>query len=233
MIETMIETDLTIKDFTKYFETHKLGKLSFPNGQCYTPPEFRSLLFGKAFEAGEITDFHINLNDLYKLASGWKINKTEVPLDDIIGIIAFGSAVKYPGYEEVIKTSKKYFLFGPDTTKIKQVPIQPKDVDFLVITNKDLTRNKVLEPVSLDTYDCGTWIKEGGIHLVSRGIEQVINGVKSNDTVSISALQQGVPIFYNKAQLEEIRNKTGIRKQTPRKIKWDEDKNNNLVGKII
>lgn len=229
----MIETNLTIKDFTKYFKANKLGKLYFPNGQCYTPSGGGgSIIFGRSFEAGEITDFHINLKDLYKLASGWKINKTEVPLDDIIGIIAFGSAIKYPGYEEVIKTSKKYLLFGPDTTKIKQVPIQPKDADFFVITDKNLINEKVLEPISLTTYDCGTWVEEEGINLVNRGIEQVINGVKANDTISISALKQGVPVFYNQDKLKEIREKTGIRKQTPRKILWDEDEMSNLFGKI-
>ena len=176
----VIQTDLSMKDFTKYFEANRVGRLYFPNGKCFTPN-------GQAFENGEITPFHVNLRDLYKLVTGWKVNQTEVPLDDILTVIAFGSAVKHPSSEEVSVMKKRYTLFGPreDTGRKKQVPIQPNDADFLVITGQDLIREKVLEPVSLETYDCGTWIKEGGIHLVNRGTNQVINGVQGKDTVSM------------------------------------------------
>ena len=220
-----MERNLSMGDFTRYFEGNRLGRLFFPNGKCFTPN-------GQWFENGEITPFHIDLKDLYKLlVTGWKINGTEVPLDDLVGVIAFGSAVKYPGYEEIIKTRKKYWFFGPKIKKPEQIPIQPEDADFLVITGQDLLRERVLEPVSLKTYDCGTWIKEGGIHLVNRGIEQVVNGVQSGDTISASAMREGVPIFYN-GRLENVQNRTGISRETPRRIDWDEDKRGYLVGKI-
>jgi hypothetical protein len=227
MILMAIQTDLSMNDFTKYFEANKLGKLYFPNGECFTSN-------GNGFENGEITKFHVDLSDLYKLVTGWKINKTEVPLDDILGVIAFGSAVKHPGYEEVPILKRKYFLFGPkeDTGRKKKVLIEPDDADFLVITGRDLIREKVLKPISLNTYDCRTWIKEGGIHLVNRGANQIINGTHSNDTISISALREGVPVFYNKERLEEVVKEAGVSMTTPRKLSWDKDNSGYLTGKI-
>ena len=56
----------------------------------------------------------------------------------------------------------------------------------------------------------------------------------NNDTISISALREGVPIFYDAEALESLREKTGIKKETPRKVFWLEDRHNNysLVGKV-
>jgi hypothetical protein len=224
VVPMITEASLSMNDFTKYFESDRLGRLYFPNGKCFTP-------HGTAFENGEITQFHIDLKDLYKLVTGWKINDTGVPLDDIVGVVAFGSAVKYPGYEEVIETKRKYKIFGQKLTKTKQVSIQPDDADFLVITEQDLLREKVLKPISLETYDCGTWIREGGIHLVNRGIEQVVNGVQAGDTISSSAMREGIPIFYN-GRLEGVQARTGIPKETPRRIDWDTDKRGYLFGEI-
>ena len=102
----MIETDLSMKDFTRYFEKNRLGMLWFPNGNCFTPN-------GSCFEHGKVTPFHIDLKTLYKLAIGWEINSTKVPLDDVVGVIAFGSAVKHPGYQKVPETKRKYLIFGP------------------------------------------------------------------------------------------------------------------------
>jgi hypothetical protein len=222
-----VQTDLSMKDFTRYFEANRAGRLYFPNGECLTP-------HGEAFENAERTPFHVNLRDLYKLVTGWKINHTEVPLDDILAVIAFGSAVKHPGYEEVPVLRRRYVLFGSkeDTGRKKQIPIQPNDADFLVITGQDLIREKVLKPVSLETYDCGTWIEEGGIHLVNRGANQVVNGVRANDTVSISALREGVPVFYDVARLEEVIRRAGVPRTTPRRLSWDESNLGHLTGRI-
>lgn len=214
-----METNLSLQEFKKYFKSNKLGKLDFPNGECVN-------------EYGNEIPFHIDLRNLYRLVTGWKINSTEVPLKDIIGIIAFGSAVKYPGYEKASRKRKKYFLFGPEVTKTKQFPIQPDDADFFVITGKNITREKVIEPVSIETYDCFC-LKEGGIHLVNRGIEQVVKGIEANDTVSSSAMREGVPIFYDKRLINfQKRISSRIRRETPRRIFWDEDDDGCLIGKI-
>ena len=219
MENTAVETVLHMEDFTRYFEANRLGKLSFPNGKAYVHPG------GNSFDHSSITDFYINLTDLYKLVTEWKVNHIGVPLDDIVAVIAFGSAVRYPGFTEVVK--HRWFR-GPVT---KQVPIQPNDADFLVITGKDLMREKILKPISLHTYDCGSWIEKGGIHLVNRGVSQLLNGIQANDTVSISALQEGVPIFFN-GRLGDVFARSGIINTTQRKILWDENSRGCLTGRI-
>ena len=125
----MIEKNLSMQDFTNYFEYNRLGKLYFPNGYCFDPLRI---------------PFSINLRDLYKLVTGWTIDKTSIPLDNIVGIIAFGSAVRFPGYEDVSTTRKKYLLFGPEVTKTKQIPIQPNDADFLVITGENIVKEEIV-----------------------------------------------------------------------------------------
>src|SRR3989338_8957122 len=88
----------------------------------------------------------------------------------ILAVIAFGSAVRHPGVQEVSRERRKYLLFGEKVTKVKQVAIQPSDADFLVITGENLMREEVIEPISLHTYDCGSWIEKGGIRLVNLGV---------------------------------------------------------------
>lgn len=224
MTGTATETQLSMDDFTRYFEAKRLDRLFFPNGQCMIP-------HGSAFEDAEFPNFFVRLDELYKLVSGWKVNHTLVPLNDIVAVIAFGSAVRYPGVEEVARQRRKYLLFGERITKVKRIPIQPHDADFLVITGNDLMREAVLEPVSIATYDCGTWIRTGGIHLVNRGVNQLLNGVRANDTVSQSALREGVPVFSN-GRFAAVCAQAGIASVTPRKILWDETKAGALVGRI-
>lgn len=224
MKSTMTETDLTMDDFRRYFEKNSLGDLFFPNGRCMTP-------HGQFFENSEFMNFHVRLDDLYKLVSGWRVNRTLVPLDDIVAVIAFGSTVRQPGTYEVTRTRRKYLFFGEKLSIKKTVPIQPNDADFLVITGENLMREEVLEPISIETYDCGTWIRTGGIHLVNRGINQVINGVKANDGISKAALLEGVPIFFN-GGLTSVYSRTGITPRTTRKLLWDEDRKGHLTGVI-
>ena len=130
----MIDVNLSMKEFTKYFEQNRLGKFYFPNGELY----------GKKL--------WINLRDLYKLVTCWRIKDTEIPLDDIVAIISFGSAVRYPDLEEFIHKKKKYLLFGPEIPLKKQRRIFPEDVDFYVLTGKDLTKDKSI-PTNILTDD--------------------------------------------------------------------------------
>lgn len=224
MKNTMTETNLSMKDFTRYFEQKRLGKLYFPNGKCMVPR-------GQWIENAEFQNFFIHLDDLYKMISGWKVNHTLVPLNDIVAVIAFGSAIRYPGVNEIPRTRRKYLLFGEKVTKIKQVPIQPNDADFLVITGENLMREEVLEPTSVETYDCGTWITKGGIHLVNRGVNQLLNGVRANDTVSESALREGLPVFFDN-RFKNVYSQAGVTPTTPRKIFWDENSEGFLTGMI-
>ena len=222
MQNTMTEARLSMNDFTRYFEANRLGKLYFPNG-VYVEHMYRTWYSGSSF--------FIHLADLYKLVSGWKINHTLVPLNDIIAIIAFGSAVRYPGIEKVSHVRSKYFFFGPTVTITRERKIQPRDADFLVITEQNLMREEVLEPISEKTYDAGTWLKRGGIHLVNRGVNQLLNGIQANDTISSSALREGVSVFLNE-HWQNLLDRAGILTTTPRKVFWDENSDGLLTGNI-
>ena len=224
MKSTMANTDLSISDFTSYFELNRLGRLHFPNGKCLIP-------HGCNIFDAEFPNFFINLGDLYKLVTGWRVNHTLVPLDDIVAVIAFGSAVRFPGMKEISVTRRKYFGFGKSVTTVAQIPIQPNDADFLVITGKNLMREEVLEPLSIETYDSGTWIRKGGIHLVNRGIQQLLNGVQANDTVSVSALREGVPIFFD-SRFQSVLSQAEIPSETPLEIFWDQNHDGFLTGRI-
>ena len=222
----MIETNLTIQYFTKYFEERKLGNFYFPNGESFNTRK-------RIYE-----NLSINLKDLYKTVVGWKINDTEVPLDDILAVIAFGSAVRYPGYTKIPETKRKWIFFGKkyETDRMKKVPIKPKEVDFFVLTQNDITRHEYIKP-GVVTFDlglggCVTEVTKGGINLVNRGINQLLKGITEGDTISISALKEGIPIFSDKEKLEEVISKSGIRPDTPRKVFWDENNNGYLIGEI-
>lgn len=218
MRSTAVETVLNMDDFTKYFEEKRLGRLYFPNGRCYTH-----------YDLGRNDPFFIRLDDLYKLVTGWRINHTLVPLDDIVAVIAFGSAVRRP--EDIPYSRRKYFLFGPRVTGVYQKEIQPEDADFLIITEENLIPESVLEPdLGHDNYG-GVYVTKGGIHIVNRGVSQLLNGVLANDTVSASALREGVPIFFN-GRLDGVVTQAGVAKTTPRKILWDENRDGCLTGRI-
>ena len=215
--------NLSMEDFTHYFEVNRLGRLYFPNGICVVPHDNWT-------ENVEFSRFFVRLDNLYKMVSGWKMNHTLFPLDDIVAVIAFGSAVRYPGVQEASRAHRKYLLFGKKVMKVKRVPIQPNDADFLVITGENLLRWEMLKPIPISIYDCGTWIRKGDIHLVNLTVGQLLNGVQANDTVSASALREGVPVFFND-RFGTVLSQAGVTSATPRKILWDENDRGCLTGK--
>ena len=222
-----IEVMLSPTDFRTYFEKDRLGKLYLPNGIRYAPEKDWPITEGAV----------VSLKKLYKLMIGWKVqNETEVPVDDIVAIIAFGSAVRYPGYDIVTEKSRKYLgLFGPKIEREKKKKIYPNDIDFFVLTGKDITRHEYIKP-DFATIDFGSagWanaMKDGGINLVNRGINQLMHGVSQGDTISVSALREGIPLFYD-ARLEDVQKRTLIPKESPRRLFWDEDERGYLVGRI-
>jgi len=209
----------SISDFKAHGMLSMLSALSLPNG-----------------------GINISLMKLYNaIQYEWKINNRYIDIGHVVAVIAFGSAVQYPGYVEQKAQRKEYFFFGPLTERIKRSPIKPNDVDFLVVTKENLTDDKFID--SRISYDYGNdhCRREGNIHLVPRGINQVLNGVGNSyrsmdyevaDTVSESALRYGVPLFYDKEVLEDLVRRAGITKETPRKVLWKKDWEERLVGKI-
>lgn len=215
----MEDTGLPMSDFRAYGMMSMLGALSLPNG-----------------------GFNVSLSKLYNsIQWEWKINSKPMDMHKVIAVIAFGSAVRYPGYTEKNVQSKKYFLFGSPVERRTKIPIKPNDVDFLVVTKENMTEEKYID--SRSSYDYGNdhCRKEGNMHLVPRGVDQIIVGVNGSyrsiqygiaDTVSESALRYGVPLFYEKEELEELIRRSGIKKETPRKVFWKKDWNDKLAGRI-
>lgn len=200
----MIE-NLSFKDFVGYAQKAKLGRLNLPNGKVK-----RSIGYSK-------DNLFVNLADLYRLVNRIVIVHGLIP-ENVLAIIAVGSAVLSPGYREIYVTRREFFLFGPWVVDYRRVPIQPNDIDFLILTDKNLGY-------------AGTWLKKRGIHLISRGTEQIAQCVQVHDTVSMRALCEGIPIFFDE-RFRSVSSKIGVKSRTPRKISWNEDDHGCLTGTI-
>ena len=220
------ESNLTPKDFAEWFEKERLERLYFPVGSCLEP-------ISTNFDVCPIVDFFIHMKDLYELMVDWRINKRNVPLDEIVAVIAFGSTVG-PSQRTVEKTRKKYWLFGEEIKYYKTYDVHPNDADFLVITKNKMIDEKVLKAVSITTYDCGTWVIEGGIHLVNRSVSQVIDGVNAGDTISISALKKGVPLLMTPdfAGLITQLPTSILEEEKTNKVRWKTNDYGYLIGRI-
>lgn len=200
----MIE-NLSFKDFVHYAQRVKLGRLNLPNGKVKS-------LIGYSKD-----NLFVSLADLYRSANSIVIMHGLIP-ENVLAVIAVGSAVLFPGYRETYITRRKFILFGPWIVGYRRVPIQPNDIDFLILTDKNLGY-------------AGTWLKKDSIHLVGRGAEQMAQCVQVHDTVAMHALREGIPIFFDE-RLKSLASKIGIKSRTPRKISWNEDEHGCLVGTI-
>ncbi len=196
---------LSFKDFVHYAQRAKLGRLNLPNGKV-------KRLIGYSKD-----NLFVKLADLYRLVNGIVTMHDLIPAN-ILAIIAVGSAVLSPGYRETYVTRRKFILFGPWVVDHRHVPIQPNDIDFLIITDKNLGY-------------AGTWLKKGSIHLVNRGVEQMAQCIRVHDTISMHALREGIPIFFDE-RLQVLSTKIGIKSKTPRKISWNENQRGHLSGSI-
>ncbi len=214
-----VQVNLSMEDATRFYNQKRLGNLLLPNSYHDNPIGYITL-----------QDLSANLSGLYEMIIDWRINKSTVNPNEVIAVIAFGSAVRYPGTTTVLK--RKWPWSNP---KPVEIPLSANDIDFLVITANNLSREEVLTPKLSGggNYNGGptTYLERTGIHLISRGSEQVRKGVQQGDTVSISALKEGVPVFFDD-RFEELRQQTGIESETPRKLFWCENSDGILSGEI-
>ena len=210
----MIKTNLSIPDFTKYFEANRLGTLCFPNG----PREAVSLEGPTGYK-------RIQLRNLYKIATQWKINRTEIPLDDIIAVMAYGPAVQKPGFNCVTVEKRKFLQLGKKIKSTKKIPIEFDYADFLVLTEQDRNEEESLEG---DNW----FIHPGFFHQgeTETGIHRLYNGARN--PTNRTALEEGIPIFYNAGRLEEVLGELGIHSKPKRELYWDEGKEQVLHGRI-
>jgi len=235
----MLDRDLTINDFSSYFHQGRLGKLSFPNGISVTPDvKQRISLLGER-NANRVP-FFINLEELYRLSTNWTPNNLGNPPQDLIAIIAFGSAVRYPGIKEVTNKRKRFFLFGDEVLTVSKKPIMPWDADFFVISGQSRFEDFSAPASTIDVYEQGgPWVEKGGIQVINVGIDQLLRDTSQCVTVSITAIEEGIPIFFD-SELEEIIRQTGLIRKNPRRLQWildqDEkymDRTDLLNGKIF
>lgn len=200
----MIE-NLSFGDFTHYAQQARLGRLNLPNGRTK-----RLLSYSK-------NNLSVELTDLYRLVDRL-VAFRGLTSENILAVIAVGSAVLFPGYRENYSVRRKFRIFGPLVVRHRTIPIQPNDIDFFILTDKNLG------------YD-GAYLRKGMLHIVGRGTEQMARSKEVNDTVSMHALREGIPMFFDE-QLKLLAAKIGIKPKTPRKIYWSEDRNGCLIGTI-
>lgn len=162
---------MNIKKFKHYLDHFNLGEITFP------------------------TDITIKLKNLYKGLNAYVDN-----FYDIEAIIIFGSSVKFPGYNITERKVKRHFWTNELITKKEKEKIEPNDVDFLIITKKPYFEGKYIK-AEIERYSDGscywTSIVSGKIDLINRSISQIKEGIKNNDTISISALEKGVILVDN------------------------------------
>ncbi|KXK08776.1 MAG: hypothetical protein UZ21_OP11001000329 [Microgenomates bacterium OLB22] len=195
---------LPVREFYHRAVRKKLGRLSFTHGDDHT--ESRKSLF------------FIQLEDLYDLMQDWDIGETPTVSSDVLGIIAFGSAVRGPLIKTEIYTRKKYYLIGPKIVMVREKTVSPHDADFLVITRKNIRHQRTISADWAGYYELRLLIK-GGVHLQVGGREDFLSGVRSRDTVCISALEEGVPLFTT-PEFDELVAESGITQKNPRKVHW-------------
>lgn len=200
-----ITNSLSFEDFGDYAQRAKLGRLNLPNGRTIRFLDYsKNMLF-------------VELSDLYKLINKF-IASYGLASANILAVIAMGSSVIFPGYRENYNIRRRFIMFGPIVVKNRTIPIQPNDVDFFVLTDKSLG------------YD-GAHLKRGVFHIIGRNIDQVAQSREVNDTVTINALNEGVPMFFDE-RLRLLAARAGITAKTPRKIYWKEDTTGRLTGTI-
>ena len=92
-----------------------------------------------------------------------------------------------------------------------------------------MTEEKVIEATRDYIGYGGGEIIYGEMHLVCRGVNQMLEGVTYRDgtaipidSVSDSVFREGVPLFYNKAELEYLVSRSSVKRETPRRVFWDE-----------
>lgn len=157
----------------------------------------------------------VDMNILYSLIENLA-TRYGSSFDCVLSIIAFGSSVMFPGFKDAIHTSRKYWLFGPARVANRRIPIRPNDFDFFIITRNSLKYS-------------GAWMKKGRIHLINRGVDQLFESVRARDSVTLCALEKGVPIFFDD-RYKNILAGTGIKPATPRKVFWDFNEQGKLDG---
>jgi hypothetical protein len=215
----MYDTPLSLDRFEEYFKLGRLGYFYFPNGKCLDEPAERK-------DPEKYIEFNICLHDLYKSITGWNENgEKQLPLDKIMGVVAFGDAVRLPAP----RTRKKWVLFGEKIQTKNLENIQPTHADILVITDGGFEYS----PEIIDPSECPIAMREislGGIRTHLSSYED-FKSIHFNDTIHEKGNpMEGAIILGNDSEnLERLLIDECFR---PHIISWDEISGGELYGGI-
>lgn len=231
--------DITLELMKKYFESGKLGRLSVQIPNCGT--------------------ISADLIQLYRHATGLKFFEYQTSPENIEAMAVYGSVLhKHFPQETNTRTRKKWVLFGPEIQEEVTKPRKmPNDFDVMVITREGLTDDKIIVPKKklVDT-GCGyiestiptaVETKElvcdgygyievrGGsnLHITYRSIEQLLDGLGQEDTVSESVVRYGIPIIGEGKFSEVLREVSSPKREALHHVEWSEDLEGKLQGKIL
>lgn len=141
----------------------------------------------------------VELRALLEGLKAWK----EVHLEVVVAIIIFGSAIERSYYEV-----EKRFLFWKYLKRVSRPAAN--DVDFLVITKKNLTSDLIFRVarktcVYEGEYGSHTLALAPGLHLIQRGLGQFVEGVNTGlDNVSLDAFRKGVVLAADSEFLDAL-----------------------------
>jgi hypothetical protein len=231
----IVEGHLDIEEFESLYKVGKLGRIYFPNGK----KEDASVEgYGES-----IKNYFVHLRDLYNAISEWNIADKSVLSLGLVGIVAMGDTVVQPGYKlanipekngwkfKNWKVQRKYIDFE------KKVPIQPREAEFLVVTQDNPVPLDYVSRRTTHIASCVTKPRKD-IQLYVRGIEQVLKGLErgrrlsvDTDEVTMNAFEKGVPIFFNH-ELKYIIETTGVENYNSHYAEWSSEEHD-IIKAII
>jgi len=193
----------------KEFMNKKLGNLKLPRneypttkaGGAFTKEFDLPLMSGRCFA---------KLEKIKKCILTWKNKKGYlIMVDDILGILVFGSTVKLPDSKTYIHKIKKDIIeYGS-----KVIKKNPSDIDLMVITKENFNGEKDIVRTKWIQQTCGYEEVIGGnlpVSVDTRSSKQIVKGIKNgDDTIATNCMKDGV-VIANTPDLESLIKATGI-----------------------
>lgn len=202
----------SVADLRRYYIEHRLGLLTFPNGKCSIPTGIMP------WQQDQL-NFYVGLVGLCRLIYGWDLERPLVDPQDTVAIIAIGRAVQYPGVDRISGERRRYWIFGPKVPCVDEIPIQPADAEFLVITASGSGRDASIDPQWLPM-DCQILVT-GGIQVTFCSLDAAREAMSDPCGKTAAAVRDGVPLFSD-VRFEELLKHHSIAPSGARHIVWCE-----------
>jgi hypothetical protein len=224
--ERVIKEPLPIAYLENFSKRHKFGNLYFPNGTSTTIDD--SVLGHRQ------APLHISIQDFYSTLLSWEVNGKTLQQLGLVGIIATGNAVHYPGYTLKTEEVKRWLFRGTKKVIVKEYVTSLKP-EFLILTEDKPIPEEYVARMTSRSALCR--IESTRMNLNIRSVYQAVKGIRNQDIskedgkreamidyISIDALTNGVPIFFGDArpteEYELLLEKTNMYKDNPRTVEW-------------